>query len=535
MQYSGGLSRFWAGACMAWALALAACSSASTLVDPCVASNTCFVFAGQVQDEKGQPVANASVAYHGAAPATPVILTTDAAGRFRVKAVAPPPFALQVTASGFAKQSRYLAGVDMNVPVVLVLRPLDLVKSVTLAPVGGDAVNVTVTRADGAQTILSIPGGAMVDPTGQPFAGDANVNLAFWSASSDLSSIPGPLLAVADDANARDPTRLETFGMADIEVMDAATGNLLQVAPGMNLGWTVVLSPATRSSLASRLEYLPAISLYSMDMVRGLWVKEGTMASGALTYDNGSGTFAGQLPHLTPWNIDGAFNKGCVAGTVTCKKGGGAPTHVNLWIFEQDSIDRFTTTANSVGHFCLQIGSRVNENNELPPYVVSGEQTSASYDSWEMPVGSACSPFAAGNYDFNGQNDQKNPSKCDPGASYSYAPFGQTYGGRCNNIQVDKGGDTVNCLNRNNRPLIPQNSSCDAGASAKCAQLGTIDLCGCTGAGCATPAPACTPKLLAQNCNMGAASSTGGGLDDCCNATLACSDFVCVQAANVGQ
>ena len=52
-----------------------------------------------------------------------------------------------------------------------------------------------------------------------------------------------------------EPDRLETFGMADIEVMDAATGNLLQVAPGKNLTWTVVLSQDTRSSLATRLDY----------------------------------------------------------------------------------------------------------------------------------------------------------------------------------------------------------------------------------------------------------------------------------------
>ena len=50
------------------------------------------------------------------------------------------------------------------------------------------------------------------------------------------------------------------------------------------------------------------------------------MASGALTYDADSGTFAGQLPHLTPWNLDGAVLKGCLSGKVTCNKTAGAGT-----------------------------------------------------------------------------------------------------------------------------------------------------------------------------------------------------------------
>ena len=151
MQNTGRLSKFWMGACVTSLIALDACSGASSAADACVELNTCFAFEGVVQNELRQPVANATLTYHGAAPATPVSMTTDAAGHFRIKAVAPPPFALEVAAPGFAKQSRRMGAVDMNVPMVLVLRPLDLVKSVTLAAAGGDAVRVTVTRDDGAR------------------------------------------------------------------------------------------------------------------------------------------------------------------------------------------------------------------------------------------------------------------------------------------------------------------------------------------------------------------------------------------------
>ena len=204
MRIAGWLTKMCAGAGMLALLALGSCRGSSSMVDACVGSNTCFVFEGVVQGEDGKPVVNASVTYHGDAPATP----PEADHRRRGPLSGQGRGAAALRPGGgrppvLASSRAIWAELDINVPVVLVLRPLDLVKTVTLAPAGGDAVTVTVTRKDDeAQTTLSIPGGAMVDAKGQPFAGNANINLTFWSASSSLASIPGPLLAVPDDANA---------------------------------------------------------------------------------------------------------------------------------------------------------------------------------------------------------------------------------------------------------------------------------------------------------------------------------------------
>ena len=148
-----------------------------------------------------------------------------------------------------------------------------------------------------------------------------------------------------------------------------------------------------------------------------------------------------------------------------------------------------------------------------------------------MPVGSACSPFVSPNFNLN--NTGVNPSTCAPGVNISYAPFGRTSGGICSENHVDRGGNRIDCLIRTSGLEVPKNSSCDAGDSSKCGDLGTLELCGCSGAGCTTPGvPACTPRALSQNCNMG---QNTGGLDDCCSASLSCSDFVCVLKENVGK
>ncbi len=99
--------------------------------------------------------------------------------------------------------------------------------------------------------------------------------------------MPGDLRGIGSDGY---ETALQSFGMMDVEMEDAA-GNKLQLAPGQQALLTFTI-PDSLQSIA------PAtIPLWYFNDTTGRWIEQGS----AMRQGN---TYVGQVGHFTYWNCD---------------------------------------------------------------------------------------------------------------------------------------------------------------------------------------------------------------------------------------
>ncbi|HET6346098.1 MAG TPA: carboxypeptidase-like regulatory domain-containing protein, partial [Myxococcota bacterium] len=340
-------------------------------------------------DESGAPVPAASLTGEGGST------VTDVDGVFHLRVVGSPPYVLTIVADGYARQMRRLDTNAVASELHLTLRKLDSLTHVTLPSAGDAPVVAQVARGD-AQVALSVPADALVDPTGAPAHGEADIALTFWHPTEGLSSAPANLLAANGN---KAPLGLQTFGMADIEVRQ--NGSLLQVAAGKALSLRVVTAASLADDIDRRVHGGLPPNLYSLDPNTGLWNLETTLADGGLAYDPNTRAFDGKLVHLSTWNVDALVVQGggCIKGHVQYSDGRAAATQpATLWNLGYIQSKAFRTTTDTNGDFCIDIGISSEGDGKTLYYYISGASPTES---------SMCNPMPSVCYECEHEADPK--------------------------------------------------------------------------------------------------------------------------------
>lgn len=467
---------------------------------------------GQVKAEDGTAISGAQVCF----VSNGNCITTDASGNFK-KAydnTVAEPVIVQFSKPGYARKVVRMRNSDTSQAGV-VLRQVDTLTTITLPAAGASAVVVEALHDD-SRSALIIGANALVDASGAPAVGNANVSLTYFHPLQSLQTAPAALNA--ENGNAI--KGLFTWGMADIEIEQ--NGALLQVAPGQTLGWDILEPPTVAQTLSPNGPIsLPLPDLYSLNPNTGLWHLEGTAASGAVSYDANSTTVMTKLAHLSSWNVDSdasaAFG-GCVSGRIIDPCGNPIPNKaITVWYLGLEQLKDWTGTVTGTdGTFC----------------------TETYLSSWNIAGGDLNI-----NYFVAGADSYTNTTMCNPAPAACFtcvdeAPPYSTMGW-CTNCDLDptssqpaNGGTEAptyytNTCNAPSINLVPY-SSCSAGG---CNALGDITL---NDAACATTIGTSTTTTTTTSTDP-CISGTGKGLgqpchqyDVCCPRTLQCLDFLCV-------
>ncbi|MFT6398613.1 MAG: hypothetical protein ACJAYU_003373 [Bradymonadia bacterium] len=189
-----------------------------------------------------------------------------------------------------------------------------------------------LARADGS----TFSGTARVDIIPMPIPQGADgPDLSAWNA------FPGDMRAVRVDDS---PAELQSYGAAEIRVLDADSGDELQIAEGQ--------TARLRLQVYAQPETLAPVTAWWFDESRGLWVEEGT---GAFYVEDGITYYDIEVEHLTWWNCDEPLrNKTCIWGTVIADGDRPFP-RVQV---SADGVDYAGTSrgyTDSTGRFCVNV------------------------------------------------------------------------------------------------------------------------------------------------------------------------------------
>jgi hypothetical protein len=233
---------------------------------------------GRVVDQNGIPVQGAVVT-SGAATTS-----TDINGLFSFSGISMSSRFGYVTAAkqGFFTGSRsIITNASASNYVSIQLIPQN-VSGTFPAPVGG---KVAVATGDTATFAAS----SVEASSGTPYTGMVTVYATYLNPTDPnlYQFMPGDLRGIGSDGY---ETALQSFGMMDVEMEDAA-GNKLQLAPGQQALLTFTI-PDSLQSIA------PAtIPLWYFNDTTGRWIEQGS----AMRQGN---TYVGQVGHFTYWNCD---------------------------------------------------------------------------------------------------------------------------------------------------------------------------------------------------------------------------------------
>jgi hypothetical protein len=236
-------------------------------------------FSGRVVDVDFHPIPRANVAVNDGRT------VADADGFFRLTVPPASRFVLNINAAGFAPLSRLFDRPSNGqfwklVPAqVTQVDPTRVIELVDRRPI------LEQRRLKGAS--VRIPAGSLVDGAGNPPQGNLRAALA----TLDLGRDEAPGDWIAKDGS-RD-VGLISYGVAFVEFADAG-GNTYNLAPGRK---AEVAIPVPASMLAHAPPQMP---IWTYDVQDGYWKSTGEVAS----LDGPSGSYRGQVPHLSTINMD---------------------------------------------------------------------------------------------------------------------------------------------------------------------------------------------------------------------------------------
>ena len=288
---SSGARRLAVGTCLALSALLVACGGGGGSDDSGSNNGTAGgrITGTAVNATTGGPIAGATVTV-GAASAT-----TDANGAFTLSnAGVGERLVVRATAQGYAPNFETTSvSTSAAGSVQLTLVPE---YKLNLYATSGGAVSDATT---GARVTLAPNSLALAN--GSAYTGTVTVQLATIAPATNLSAMPGELLA----ATASGTEAIESFGALSV-VLTGSAGEAVNLAAGKTA--TVRIPVSSRTPVAS----LPAtVPLYFFNETTGLWVSEGTAALAA-----DKSYYEGSVSHFTVWNADRALDtityKGCL-------------------------------------------------------------------------------------------------------------------------------------------------------------------------------------------------------------------------------
>lgn len=251
-------------------------------------STTRAVLAGRVVDPDDKGLAGVEVLQ-----AERLLTRTDSGGRFTLdKLPAEERVAVSFRAPGFLETTKIFDGRaaargtgNGNTIVVWPRTPAVVLD----ATAGG-----RVTFPAGSVTF---PPNALVDPDGQPIAGNVSVSFTAFDVTDprQIVGAPGDFTARMSDGSVR---RLETFGVFEVFVEDPQRRRA-ELARGQNA--------LVQLAVRARREPPREVGLYSFDRRKGLWLEAGTLQ---LTQPL---ELTASLPSLlTTWNADQTLDTTCI-------------------------------------------------------------------------------------------------------------------------------------------------------------------------------------------------------------------------------
>ncbi len=279
---------------------------------------------GLVVDATGQPVAGATVSAGGGRG------TTGADGRYALR-TSSGALVVRVDRAGFLPAIKQVTVGEEPAALGVTLLP-------EASPQPLDAVIGGEIQGDrGARAV--VPGGALVDASGSPITGMVQVFLTPIDPSQEveLAAAPGDLTAVGASGGA---AKLESFGMLDVTIRQG--GEKVQLAPNQLMEIAI---PAPSSPSGE----LPAeVPLWSFDEGAGVWRQEGT-----LTLDAASGSYVGEIAHMSFWNADQEMETACVTGQVLDADTGEPVAGARVMMSGVGYAGSDAATANGEGRFVI--------------------------------------------------------------------------------------------------------------------------------------------------------------------------------------
>jgi hypothetical protein len=256
------------------------------------------LFTGRVVDaDSGAGIGGVSVNVNGSRT------TSDPAGAFTL--VVPQAVRYAVTANqiGYALVSKvtYAPAAELRLPLQKVTGvPFNVAE-------GGRIVSPSTNKRNLKASLRIPPNSLVVDSTGAPGAGAGTAYVWGYPAGTPM---PGDMSAMAGAV----PSRLETFGAVDIQLVDAS-GQKLQVAKSAQLDLTLQSTDPAGPAV---------VPLYLFQESTGTWIPHGTLAKTG-------GDYSGAIKHLTPFNADLAFGTtGCMEYRVDAESSPGLPFYLHI-------------------------------------------------------------------------------------------------------------------------------------------------------------------------------------------------------------
>ncbi len=301
---------------------------------------------GEVYDESGSPVSNASVTLDDNNT------TTDDKGRFVFKDITMNNLGtfVKVDKSGFFPGSdRFFpeAGSVNYVKITL----LDQ-SNIGNFPSGDGAL---ISSPEGIS--IDFPANSVVDADGNPYQGTVEV-AARWidpTAENLQEIMPGGLQGlmpggVQGTGNDLEEVALASFGMMAVE-LEGSNGELLNLGNGEKATLTF---PVPSELLSNAPATIP---LWYFNETIGMWVEEGSATLQGETY-------VGEVSHFSFWNCDAPFDVAKACGTVLSASGMPlANAHVRITLLSSGALRSGWT--NSEGEFSGKLPA-----NELLQLVV---------------------------------------------------------------------------------------------------------------------------------------------------------------------
>ena len=314
--------------------------------------------------------------------------------------------------------------------------------------------------------------------------------------------------------------------MADIELYQG--NDKLQVVAGKTLTLTFA-QPANLAPALAALDANDAAAprLWYADEDTGLWSQVGTVADATLSIDPNGTQVVAKLPHLSAWNIDGVTQtNACVTGKVVDSCGAPvASRSLTLWLLSGGEVAQYTLQTGADGTYCGNLtGSAANADT-------TGRTATFNYfvSALHDPNASVCNPTGAASYSALCTVDRG--ELCAGSDALVNAPKGTAANyaaglASCKTAQA-------NVALCGYCPGTAHTDSCLASLGSGYKRTGAMVSGACTALpdvvmpGCGDTVPAGGDACSAANAKHQGDPCTAD-IDCCPNATLICSDGLCV-------
>jgi hypothetical protein len=299
-------------------------------LDNVVPDATVFAFLqGYVEDEFGNPLADATVKVSG------ITKTTDVNGYFIFEGInVNESFAVvKATKENYHKNFRTFTPKANTVQTVKIQL---LAKGISKNFNSNSGGNL---EFESGKVKLDFPSKSIIKRDGSTYNGNVNVIARYMDPDSDnlMSIMPGMLTGLDEDDNV---VGMISYGMVTVELTDNS-GNMLEVNPDSKVE---VKLPASVSGPVT-------IPLWHFNETYGLWIEAGTATKVGSEY-------VGEVNHFSTWNLDIDFNGEPINVKVTNQENIPIP-HTAVEVYNETFEERYAQVyTDNNGEFTLLYASQ---------------------------------------------------------------------------------------------------------------------------------------------------------------------------------